>query len=55
MDGQAECLENEIWADAFGLESGVTTEEWASFVLYYDHVNRITRNTQLLYLPLCSY
>ena len=39
----------------FGLESGVTTERWASLVLYYDHMNSIARNTQLLYMLLCSY
>ena len=43
------------WADVFGLESGVTTEGWASLVLYYDHINSIIRNTQLLYMLLCSY
>ena len=43
------------WADVYGLESGVTTEGWSSLVLYYDHMNRITRNTQLLYILLCSY
>ena len=36
------------WADVFGLESGMITEGWASFVLYYDHINSITRNTQVL-------
>ena len=39
---------------AYGLESGVTTEGLSSLVLYYDHTNRITRNTQLLYMLLCS-
>ena len=39
----------------FGLENGVTTEGWASLVFYYDHVNSIIRNTQLLYIILCSY
>ena len=43
------------WADVFGLESGVPTEGWASLVLYYDHINSITRNTQLLQMSLCSY
>ena len=43
------------WADVYGLESGVTTEGWSSLVRYYDHINRITRNTQLLYMLLCSY
>ena len=57
-DGQAECLEDQILADVFGLESGVTTEGSSfctnrlgsnSLVLYYDHINSITRNTQLFY------
>ena len=26
------------WADVFRLESGVTTEGWASLVLYYDYI-----------------
>ena len=43
------------WQMFFGLESGVTTEGLASFVLYYDRINSITRNTQLLYMLLCSY
>ena len=43
------------WADVLGLESGVTTEGWASLVLYYDHINSIIRNTQLLYMLLFSY
>ena len=55
VDGQAGCLENQILADAFELESGVITEMWSSLVLCYDHINSITRNTQLLYMLLCSY
>ena len=57
VDGQAECLEDQILEDVFGLESGVTTERWTSLILYYDHIiNSITRNTQLLlYMILCSY
>ena len=55
MDGQAGCLEDQILADVFGLESGVTNEGWASLVLYYDHIYSTTRNTQLLYMLLCSY
>ena len=56
MDGHAEYLEDQILADVFGLESGVTTEGWSSLVLYYDHIiNSITRNTQLIYMLLCSY
>ena len=50
MDGQAECLEDKILADVFELESGVTTEGWSSLVLYYDHINSITRSTQLLFI-----
>ena len=42
-------------ADAFGLESGVTTGEWTSLVLYYDHINSIIKNTQVLYMLICSY
>ena len=48
VDGQAECLEDQILADVFGLESGVTTEGLCSLVFYYDHVNSITINKQLL-------
>ena len=55
VDCQAECLEDHILADVFRLESGVTTEGWASLVLYYDHINSIARITQLLYMLLCSY
>ena len=50
MGGQAERLEDQILADVFDLECGVTTEGWSSFVLYYDHINGITRNTQLLFI-----
>ena len=39
VDGQAECLEDQILAHVFGLEGGVTTEEWSSVVLYYDHTH----------------
>ena len=49
MDGQAECLEDQILASVFGLESGVTTEGSCSLVLYYDCINSITRNMQPLY------
>ena len=43
------------WADVFGLESRVTTEEgWTSF-FYYDHIQNIIRNTQLLHMLHCSY
>ena len=41
--GQAECFEDHILADVF-------TEGSCSLVLYNDHVNSITRNTQLLYI-----
>ena len=50
VDGQAECLEDQILADVFEFESGVTTEGSSCLVLYYDHINSITRNTQLLYI-----
>ena len=50
VDGQAECLEDQILANIFELESGVTTEGWSSLVLYYDRINSITRNTQLLFI-----
>ena len=50
VDGQAKCLEDQVLTDVFGLESGVTTEGSCSLVLYYDHINSITRNTQLLYI-----
>ena len=58
VDGQAECFKDQILADVFGFESGVTTERSCSLVLYYGHINSITRNTQPLYIPgilLCSY
>ena len=48
VDGRAECLEDQILADMFRLESGVTTEGSSSLVLYYGHLNSITRHTQLL-------
>ena len=55
VDCQAEYLENQILADyVFGLKSEVTTEGSSSFVLYYDHINSITRNTQLLYICYLS-
>ena len=50
VDGQAECLEDQILVYVFGLEGGPTTEGSCSPILYYDHVNSITRNTQLLYI-----
>ena len=55
VDGQKECLKDHILADVFGLESGMTTEGSSSLVLYYDHINSKIRNTQLLYMLLCSY
>ena len=55
VDGQAECHEDQTLPDVFRLESGVITERWSSLVLYYDHINSITRSTQLLYMLLCSY
>ena len=45
--GQAECLEDQILPDVFGFESGVTTVGWSSLVLYYDHINSITRSNAL--------
>ena len=39
VDGLTKCLENQILADAFGLESGVTTEGSCSLILYYDHID----------------
>ena len=33
----------------------MTTERSCSLVLYFDHINSITKNTQLLYMLLCSY
>ena len=50
VDSQAECLEDQILADVFGLERGVTTEGLSSLDLYYDYINSITRNTQPLYI-----
>ena len=50
VDGQAECLEDQILADVLGLESGVTIEGPPSHVFYYEHINSITTNTQLLYM-----
>ena len=57
-DCQAECLEDQILVDVFGLESGVTTEGSYSLAFYYDHINSINRNIQLLYIchfaPICD-
>ena len=50
MDDQVECLEDQILADVFGLESGVTTKGSCSLILYYDPINSISRNTQPLYI-----
>ena len=50
VDCQAEYLENQILADVFRFKSGVTTGGSSSLVLYYDHINSIIRNTQLLYI-----
>ena len=47
--------EDQILADVVRLESGVTTEGWASLALYYDHIYSVTRNTLLLQMRLCSY
>ena len=33
----------------------MTTDWSCSFFLNYNHENIITRNTQLLYVPFCSY
>ena len=49
VDSQAECLEDQILADTFELESVVTTEGSYSLVLYCDLMNSITRNTELLH------
>ena len=49
VDGQAECLEDQtLGRCVWDLGSGVTTEGSCSFVLYYDHINIVTRNTQPL-------
>ena len=48
VNGQAECLQDQMLGRCFGLGSGVTAEGSCSLVLYYDHVNSIARNTQLL-------
>ena len=50
VNGQAECLEDQILADIFGLESGVTAEGSCYLVLYYDHRNSINRNKQSLFI-----
>ena len=50
VDGQAECPQDEILIDAFGLESGETTEGSSSIILYNDHIHSIIRNKQLLYI-----
>ena len=50
VDGQAECLQDQILANVFGLESGVTTEGSHFLILCYDDINSTTRNTQLLYI-----
>ena len=41
VDGQAECLEDQILSNVFGLGSGVTTEGWSSLILYYDRTHKI--------------
>ena len=38
VDGQAECLEDQILAAVLGLESGMTTEGSCSLVLCYAHI-----------------
>ena len=48
--GQIECLGDQILTDVFGLKSGVTTKGSSFLVICYDHVNSMTRNTQLLYM-----
>ena len=53
MVGQ-NALKIRSWADVFRLESGVTTEGWTSSFFYYDHIQSIIRNTQLLYMLHCS-
>ena len=50
VGSQAKCLEGQILADVFRLESGVITERPSSLVIYYDLINIITRNTQLHYI-----
>ena len=50
VDGQEKCLEDQILADVFGLESAMTTDGLCSLVLYYDHIKSITRKTQPLYI-----
>ena len=50
LDGQAECLEHQILADVFGLESGVTIDGSCSLMLHYYRMHSITRNTQLFFI-----
>ena len=48
-------LKTKSWADVFGLESGVTTEGPHLFFIMTTYIHSIIRNTQLLYMLLCSY
>ena len=41
VNGQSECLEDQILANVFGFESGMDTEGSCSLVLYYGHINSI--------------
>ena len=41
-------------ADDFWAGEWSGHEGWAYLVLYYDHINSITRNTQLLRMLVCS-
>ena len=45
------------WIDGsvFGLKYGGTIRGSCFLFLYYDRVNSITRNIQLLYILVCSY
>ena len=46
VDSQEECIEDQILAGVFRLESGVTTKGSSSLVLHHDHINSIiARNT----------
>ena len=47
---QIRCL-----ANIFGLKSGVTTWGVVLSFCYYDYIDGLTRNTQLIYILLCSY
>ena len=51
VDGQAQCLEDQMIENILGLESRVPVMRWFSILPQYDNLDSITKRIQLLSYP----